>query len=270
MLEEDATMVLKFMASNGLVANPKKTAFMILNNNQKLLPDQDPISVSIGSEKIIAEPSAKLLGVTLDSNQKWKSQIQGTGGVISNLNSRLFLLRRLSRSISSDRLKRISDSLYTSKIRYGVQLYGKVRRNESDPMDKLLESLQVTQNKFARFVHGSTLMDRISTNIIFNETKLLSVNQINAQIKLLEVWKSQNINSYPIQWTRRKDELNRDGLKSSNKPDLVIKGRTVTQSNTFINDAASIWNVAPSVLKECKTIRAAKTQIKLYVHSLPI
>ena len=86
----------------------------------------------------------------------------------------------------------------------------------------------------------------------------------------MEVWKSQNINSCPIQWTRRKDELNRDGLKSSNKPDVVIKGRTVTQSNTFINDAASIWNVAPSVLKECKTIRAAKTQIKLYVHSLPI
>ena len=33
---------------------------------------------------------------------------------------------------------------------------------------------------------------------IFKDTKLLSVNQINAQIKLLEVWKSKNFQAYPI------------------------------------------------------------------------
>ena len=32
-LEEDAINVLKFMASNGLVANPSKTPLLILNNN---------------------------------------------------------------------------------------------------------------------------------------------------------------------------------------------------------------------------------------------
>ena len=31
-LEEDATNILEFMASNGLVANPNKTEFMLLNN----------------------------------------------------------------------------------------------------------------------------------------------------------------------------------------------------------------------------------------------
>ena len=90
-------------------------------------------------------------------------------------------------------MKRINDSLYTSKIRYGLQLFGKVRLNELDPIETLLESLQITQNKFARFVHGSNLMDRINTKLIFKETNLLSVNQLNAQIKLTEVWKSQNV-----------------------------------------------------------------------------
>ena len=104
-----------------------------------------------------------------------------------------------------------------------------------DPTDSLLDSLQVAQNKFARFVHGSTLMDRINTKIIFKETNLLSVNQINAQIKLLEVWKSKNYDSYPIQWPNRKDQINREGLKSSNKPDLVIKGKSFLQSLTFIS-----------------------------------
>ena len=105
---------------------------------------------------------------------------------ISNLNSRLFMLRRLARVISRDRLKRLSDSLYTSKIRYGIQLFGKVRLSESDPTDGLMECLQIAQNRFARFMHGSTLTDRINNQIIYQEVDILSVNQLNAQTKLLE------------------------------------------------------------------------------------
>ena len=48
MLEEDAKNVLMFMASNGLVANPKKTAFMILNHKQDLVTN--PITIIIGNE----------------------------------------------------------------------------------------------------------------------------------------------------------------------------------------------------------------------------
>ena len=268
MLEHDALRVLQFMASNGLVANPKKTAFMILNHKQDL--STTPISITIGNEKIMAEKSAKLLGVTLDNDQKWKSQILGKGGVISNLNSRLYLLRRLACSISRDRLKRIADSLYTSKVRYGLQLLGKVRLSNSDPSDTLLDALQIAQNKFARFLHGSTLLDRISTKTIFKETNLSSINQLNAQIKLLEVWKSQNITSYPTKWKTRIEELKREGLKSINKPELIITGRTNIQSMTFINDAAKVWNNAPSVIKECTSMSSVKKLIKTFTKTLPI
>jgi hypothetical protein len=34
-LEEDAKSILEFIASNGLVANPSKTVFMMLNSKQK-------------------------------------------------------------------------------------------------------------------------------------------------------------------------------------------------------------------------------------------
>ena len=78
----------------------------------------------------------------------------------------MYLIRRLSRVISQERIRRISDSLYTSKIRYGVQLFGKVRLNEHDPSESLLESSQITQNKFARFVHGSSLMDHINNKLM--------------------------------------------------------------------------------------------------------
>ena len=35
----------------------------------------DPITINIGKEKISQENSAKLLGMTLEDNQTWKSHI---------------------------------------------------------------------------------------------------------------------------------------------------------------------------------------------------
>ena len=86
----------------------------------------------------------------------------------------------------------------------------------------------------------------------------------------MEVWKSANYDSYPIQWLNRKDEINREGLKSSNKPDLIIKGKSYLQSQTFINDAANIWNAAPSAIKDFASLCSVTKQIKIFIQTLPI
>ena len=167
-------------------------------------------------------------------------------------------------------LPRIADSLYTSKIRYGIQLFGKVRQIKSDPTDGLLEGLQIGQNRLARFLHGSTLSDRINNHKIYKEVNILSVNQLNAQTKLLEVWKASQDPKYPTQWERRSEIQKRSGLKSSNKPDLITNGTSRTQTNTFYNDAANLWNAAPKKIKECNTVFTVKKQIKLHVKTLPL
>ena len=98
MLEEDAINVLKFMASNGLVANASKTALMFLNikTPKKGVNNTDPISIMIGDTKVMQETSTKLLGIILDQDQKWNSQISS---LIASLNSRLYLIKRLSNSL---------------------------------------------------------------------------------------------------------------------------------------------------------------------------
>ena len=49
-----------------------------------------------------------------------------------------------------------------------------------------------------------------------------------------------------------------------------IKGTSFTQSNTFINDAARVWNNAPQAIKDCKSIDTAKKAIRQYIVTLPI
>ena len=135
-LEEDAENVLNFMASNGLVATPKKTSFIIINQKDR---KNEVVFVKIGNDLVPQEKTAQLLGMSFDANQSWQTQIYGTGGTIMSLNRRLFAIRRLKNHLNNASLLKLVDGIFTSKIRYGLQLLGKVRLQESDPKNKDFE-----------------------------------------------------------------------------------------------------------------------------------
>ena len=97
---QDAENVLRFMASNGLIANPKKTAMLFLNLKKAERGKEDIISIKIGKDQVNEVKSAKLLGITLTKDQTWNEQICGTGGVISCLNQRFYLLKRLKNKLN--------------------------------------------------------------------------------------------------------------------------------------------------------------------------
>ena len=82
------------------------------------------------------------------------------------------------------------------------------------------------------------------------------------------------VRAAPKSWskytTNRSDIIGKSGLKSSNKPDLIIRGKSKTQEQTFYNDAARVWNAAPSNVKDCKTIVTIKKHIKTFVQTLPV
>ncbi len=120
----------------------------------------------------------------IDDNQGWTSQITGHGGMIPSLNSRLFLIKRPYNTNCKSRLKRIGYTLYTFKIIYSIQLLGKVRTEEEVTAQALLNKLQVTQNKFAQFLSGISLLDNIPTKEIFRKQNMLSINQSNKHRRL--------------------------------------------------------------------------------------
>ena len=100
-------------------------------------------------------------------------------------------------------LLKIVDGLFTSKIRYGLQLYGKVRRNDADPTSEIFKDIQIIQNNLMRYITGKKISDKISIKQLLEDTSSLSINQMNAQIKLAEIWKSLNIQNYPLKVKKR-------------------------------------------------------------------
>ena len=175
-MEEDGINVLRYMASNGLVANPQKTALIFLN----LKKGNDPISIKIGDEIVTQEKHAKLLGITFDDDLKWNTQMTGKGGVLPSLNQRLFMIRRLRNSLNDAGLRKVAESLFISKLRYRLQIFAQVRWNSEDVTPNLTKQLQKSQNKLLRFLNKSKISDKISNNSMLKKHKMLSVNQINA------------------------------------------------------------------------------------------
>ena len=144
----------------------------------------------------------KFLAALISSNyyltdkQKWSNQVREVGGVIPTLNKRLFIIKRLKNCIEPKALKKVAESLYMSKMRYGIQLMGKIRWAEEEKMSYDLKAIQTTFNKLARLMCNVTLRDRIPTQTLFDTLGWLSFNQLNAQVKLNEAWKMENIQDY--------------------------------------------------------------------------
>ena len=60
--------------------------------------------------------------------------------------------------------------------------------------------IQKVQNKLVRFLNNVSLKEHQSTESLLEKSNMLSVNRINAQTKITEVWKAlkkdQKVNSF--------------------------------------------------------------------------
>ena len=239
-LEEDANLVLKYMASNGLVANAKKTAFLVVNGRQ--VPHD--LSVQIGGVTVPRERSACLLGIKFQDNLQWRTQINGKGGLLSALNSRLYIIRRLQSHLNKKAILKVVDGLFTSKLRYGIQLYGKARTKDSDPECSDYKAIQLVQNKLLRSLNGSKIKDMVSTRSLLLKFGMLSVNQLNAQVKLLEIWKAINVVDYPLKLDRQSTQMNGVSTRADSSGRPIGIGRSLLTQKSCVSDAVLLWNTA--------------------------
>ena len=93
---------------------------------------------------------------------------------------------------------RVVQSIWMSKLRYGLQLCNKVRTTSTDSTNKNMQTTQVAQNKMLRMLNGCSKTEHITTKSLLDKYNLPSVNQLAAEIKLIEVWKIMNVPDYPI------------------------------------------------------------------------
>ena len=97
------------------------------------------------------------------------------------------------------------------------------------------------------------------------------INQMNAQIKINDMWKAANIPNYSTKIQKRNYDDNTATTRAVTRGTLVEDANFSNLSRmTFINDAKKAWNKVPNSIKNCSSQYTAKKLIKEFVKHLPI
>ena len=213
-----------------------------------------------------------LFDICIDDKQNWKEQVSGPNGLINALNHRTFTIRRLRNQIPKKEVIKVVNSLWMSKLRYGLQFCSQVRTKRDDPTNQNMKAIQVAQNKMLRMVEGISLKEHVTADSLLQKYKLPSANQLAGQIKLTEAWKSINIKNYPF-----KMEANN---MLPNQTDRILRpgsiklwndnAKTKMGTESFSIDTAKLWNNCPVEIKTAKSLGIAKKSIKHYCASFEL
>ena len=153
-----------------------------------------------------------------------------------------------------------------SKLRYGLQLCTNVRTVDTERKNANMKSLQIAQNKLMRLLINAKYNDRTETELLLEKTNLLSVNQLAASIKLIEVWKGINVENYPISLEPNKNVTvnSKRVLRPTSCREWNQDAKTTAEKESFTRNAAKIWNNAPAYIKNATSLLKAKNEIKKY------
>ena len=114
------------------------------------------------------------------------------------------------------------------------------------------------------------LSDHRSTKSLLANLDMSSVNQLNAQIKITEIWKTVHKDNYPIEVKKYILEADERILRSKISDKLLVKGHSDLMKSSYKNDAIKLWNNCPDSITKCTSVYSAKKAIKTFVKNFPI
>ena len=123
-----------------------------------------------------------------------------------------------------------------------------------------------------RMLDRVTLKDHVTSKSLLLKYNLPSVNQLAAEIKLIEAWKSQNIPNYPFKLEPNNNGRNDGGRTVRATTTRVWKdiSKTKAASESISRDCAKLWNSAPETITNAPNLYGAKRMIKIYCRTLEL
>ena len=168
-------------------------------------------------------------------------------------------------------LKDVADGIFISHIRYALPLYCPVQIEDGDSISGSISELKKVFNDCLRLLSGKVISDEVSIKSMLDNIGWLSINQLAAETRLIEAWKSIHLDNYcmkDILQLRHKSSYN---TRSHNVDYLDTGVNDIYGSAGFVNTTAKLWNKSPNAVKEATTISLAKKEIREFVmENIPI
>ena len=250
------------MGNNRLKLNDDKTHLLIMTTGQKRRIINIHLQINTPTEEIKPIKSEKLLGIFIQDDLKWSEYLQNHDkSLIKQLTSRLNALKMVSHVASFKTRLMIANGIFCSKLIYQIGLWGGAE-------DFLLKSLQVVQNKAARFV---TRRGRYTPVMeLLRQCGWLSVRQLVFYHSVIIIYKTLQT-SYPkyifnklaTEFPYNTRLAQSDAVRMG--PDYNYKCRLGLTERSFMTRATVCFNQLPASLRQTQKIEAFKKKLKAWV-----
>ena len=193
-----------------------------------------------------SEKCETLLGIEIDSNLKWHSQIRK---LMKKLKDRLAGMASVKFVPPFQLRKSVSEGLFNSVLGYCIPLHGGCDLGE-------LRDLQVLQNRAAQLVTHSP--PRASRKPMYDLLDWLSVNQLVRYHTLLAV--------YRIRMSREPEYLAASLCNDNMLGKIIIQNSKLTLAmKSFKIRGACNWNALPSEIRSLSKIGEFKSNVKRWI-----
>ena len=204
--------------------------------------------------------SEKLLGIFIQDDLKWTEYLQNNDkSLIKQLTTRLNGLRIIGGIASFKVRLMIANGIFLSKLIFQISLWGGAE-------DYLLNSLQIIQNKAARFVTRRGRYTPVAE--LLKQCGWLSVKQLVFYHSVMVIYKSilttypkyifsKLSTQFPYNTRLAQSDSVRMGSEFQSKLELT--------ENSFMNRATISFNMLPPELREIEKVEIFKGKLKLWV-----
>ena len=233
-LEEEAHKVLRFFASNGLVANPSKTKFLLLRS--KANKSWPVCSVKIGEHIINESKAEKILGVIVNNRLNWSDHFEHLD---STLRQRAGIIKRLGFKIPRKAVIKLLDGIMYSHVRYCLPVFSLPRLSNDQPVNGHMKALQVTLNNGLRNALGIRKSSKVSVVDLHEKCKATTLNHLSIQTTLKLVLSIMEEKCDGLNAFFESDKIQHEQFTRSQANE---KMKLTRKMECFRHFAAKIWN----------------------------
>ena len=183
------------------------------------------------------------------------------------LRQKLGMLKRIRHKVGRHKLQIIGEAIFTSKIRYGIALYGTPKFDFSSQEQSLegnVQKLQVIQNDYIRVICNLKRADHVVMKTVREKLRMMSVNQLNIYHVALEMFNIMVKSS--AERLKKKFTLQENTSYSlRNRENGAVKIPAKPSKSYFSYIGPKLYNFLPEVIRKQKNQNIFKGLLKTWI-----
>ena len=247
-----------YTEANKLHLNSSKTQIMILTKDRE---KRKQFEIELGEKTVKHSMNVNILGINLSQDLTWDQHV--TKNVIPQLRNRVRTLRLVSKYMDNNFKKRYANSLFKSKLMYGMEQWGGAPKSILKNVQNLQD--QVTRLTLPREYKEKSLRQRLQ------KMDWISVQKEVKRATYVQTYKI--LNQGVPQEMAIKMPMNEKSLRIKEHQKLGTKprwlGKTKITRATYRNRAYE-YNTLPKVVTTQPDLRKFKKELNKWMKKNPL